>query len=71
MWWLQYGDEKAIVGYWYASICTYLADSASMIGWGGGVANTIINGQHTVTQMGSGYFPIEQFASFIRGMLSS
>ncbi|XP_071927514.1 protein neprosin-like [Coffea arabica] len=59
VWWLQYGND-GVIGYWPASLFTSLADSASLIQWGGGVVNTAQGGQHTTTQMGSGHFSEEQ-----------
>ncbi|CAN6994852.1 unnamed protein product [Brassica rapa subsp. trilocularis] len=58
-WWLQFG-EKYIMGYWPASLFSYLSESASMIEWGGEVVNSQSEaGQHTTTQMGSGRFAEE------------
>ncbi|XP_006293351.2 uncharacterized protein LOC17888703 [Capsella rubella] len=58
-WWLQFG-EKYIIGYWPASLFSYLSESASMIEWGGEVVNSQSEeGQHTTTQMGSGRFAEE------------
>ncbi|KFK37235.1 hypothetical protein AALP_AA4G231500 [Arabis alpina] len=58
-WWLQFG-EKYIIGYWPASLFSYLSESASMIEWGGEVVNSQSEeGQHTTTQMGSGRFAQE------------
>eukprot|EP00249_Psilotum_nudum_P000679 c12771_g1_i1 orf=597-1862(+) len=59
-WWMQFGD-RYILGYWPASLFSYLAESASMVEWGGEVVNSEPNGQHTATQMGSGHFPVEGF----------
>ncbi|XP_043693322.1 uncharacterized protein LOC122643808 [Telopea speciosissima] len=56
-WWMQLNDS--VLGYWPSSLFSYLADSASMIEWGGEVTNTESFGQHTSTQMGSGHFPQE------------
>ncbi|GAB2278351.1 hypothetical protein Dimus_013034 [Dionaea muscipula] len=60
-WWLQFGNNN-VLGYWPAFLFSYLADSASMIEWGGEVVNSEPNGEHTSTQMGSGRFPDEGFA---------
>ncbi|KAL7204149.1 hypothetical protein ACSBR2_017253 [Camellia fascicularis] len=67
-WWLQFGNE--VVGYWLTSLFSYLADSASLIQWGGEVLNYASGGQHTTTQMGSGQFPEEGFgkASYIKNI---
>ncbi|KAI3983182.1 hypothetical protein MKX01_039673 [Papaver californicum] len=54
-WWLGIG-ENTLVGYWPAELFTHLADHATMVEWGGEVVNTRWNGEHTKTQMGSGYF---------------
>ncbi|KAL7204610.1 hypothetical protein ACSBR2_017648 [Camellia fascicularis] len=56
-WWLQFGNE--VVGYWPTFLFSYLADSASVIEWGGEVLNLESGGQHTTTQMGSGHFAEE------------
>ncbi|KAM0937590.1 putative neprosin [Dioscorea sansibarensis] len=60
-WWLQFG-EKYVLGYWPSFLFSYLADSASMIEWGGEVVNSEAGGQHTTTQMGSGQFPEDGFS---------
>ncbi|XP_028077754.1 uncharacterized protein LOC114279661 [Camellia sinensis] len=67
-WWLQFGNE--VVGYWPTSLFSYLADSASVIQWGGEVLNLKSGGHHTTTQMGSGHFPEEGFgkASYIKNI---
>ncbi|CAA6659097.1 unnamed protein product [Spirodela intermedia] len=57
-WWMQFGNDY-VLGYWPAFLFSYLADSASMIEWGGEVVNSEPDGQHTATQMGSGHFPEE------------
>ncbi|KAF5953342.1 hypothetical protein HYC85_006198 [Camellia sinensis] len=69
-WWMQFGNEY-VLGYWPAFLFSYLADSASMIEWGGEVVNSASDGQHTTTQMGSGHFPEEGFgkASYFRNIL--
>ncbi|XP_047065639.1 uncharacterized protein LOC124673642 [Lolium rigidum] len=59
-WWLQFGNDY-VLGYWPSFLFSYLADSASMIEWGGEVVNTEPDGSHTSTQMGSGHFPEEGF----------
>ncbi|KAJ4843545.1 hypothetical protein Tsubulata_007961 [Turnera subulata] len=59
-WWLQFGN-KYVLGYWPGFLFSYLADSATMIEWGGEVVNSESDGQHTTTQMGSGHFPEEGF----------
>ncbi|PWA57931.1 hypothetical protein CTI12_AA319790 [Artemisia annua] len=68
-WWMQFGSGK-VLGYWPASLFSYLTDSASMIQWGGEVVNSASDGQHTTTQMGSGHFPEEGFgkASYFRNV---
>ncbi|XP_078429954.1 protein neprosin-like [Wolffia australiana] len=60
-WWMQFGNDY-VLGYWPAFLFSYLADSASMVEWGGEVVNSEPDGQHTATQMGSGHFPDEGFA---------
>ncbi|XP_071904848.1 protein neprosin-like [Coffea arabica] len=59
VWWLQYGNDD-VIGYWPASLFKDLADSASLIEWGGEIINNAQGGQHTTTQMGSGHFAEEQ-----------
>ncbi|GJY26787.1 formate dehydrogenase subunit alpha like protein [Tanacetum coccineum] len=68
-WWMQFGRGN-VLGYWPASLFSYLTDSASMIQWGGEVVNSASDGQHTTTQMGSGHFPEEGFgkASYFRNV---
>ncbi|KAK3020158.1 hypothetical protein RJ639_003056 [Escallonia herrerae] len=68
-WWMQFGNGN-VLGYWPASLFSYLTDSASMIEWGGEVVNSEADGQHTTTQMGSGHFPDEGFgkASYFRNI---
>ncbi|KAJ1277113.1 hypothetical protein BS78_05G269500 [Paspalum vaginatum] len=64
-WWLLVGTY--FLGYWPSSIFTDLADSATIVKWGGEVA--VFTAQ-TTTQMGSGHFPIEGFgkASYIKNI---
>ncbi|KAJ9158667.1 hypothetical protein P3X46_024231 [Hevea brasiliensis] len=59
-WWIQFGNNY-VLGYWPASLFSYLADSATMIEWGGEIVNSEFDGQHSTTQMGSGHFPEEGF----------
>ncbi|PQM33088.1 uncharacterized protein Pyn_04693 [Prunus yedoensis var. nudiflora] len=68
-WWMQFGNDY-VLGYWPSFLFSYLADSASMIEWGGEVVNSEADGQHTSTQMGSGRFPEEGFgkASYFRNI---
>eukprot|EP00252_Welwitschia_mirabilis_P026682 TRINITY_DN882_c0_g1_i1.p1 TRINITY_DN882_c0_g1~~TRINITY_DN882_c0_g1_i1.p1 ORF type:complete len:310 (+),score=40.64 TRINITY_DN882_c0_g1_i1:313-1242(+) len=68
-WWMQFGNDY-VLGYWPAPLFSYLADSASMIEWGGEVVNSEPDGQHTSTQMGSGHFPDEGFgkSSYFRNI---
>ncbi|MED6200548.1 hypothetical protein PIB30_086224 [Stylosanthes scabra] len=68
-WWMQFGNNH-VLGYWPASLFSYLSDSASMIEWGGEVVNSESDGQHTSTQMGSGHFPDEGFgkASYFKNI---
>ncbi|XP_074351659.1 protein neprosin-like [Apium graveolens] len=61
-WWMKYGNDNEVVGYWPASLFTNLADGADMIQWGGQVVDIVSDGQHTTTQMGSGHFPAEGFS---------
>ncbi|KAF8403983.1 hypothetical protein HHK36_012093 [Tetracentron sinense] len=68
-WWMQFGNDH-VLGYWPSFLFSYLADSASMIEWGGEVVNSEPDGEHTSTQMGSGHFPEEGFgkASYFRNI---
>ncbi|KAJ6837608.1 uncharacterized protein M6B38_119755 [Iris pallida] len=68
-WWMQFGNGY-VLGYWPAFLFSYLADSASMIEWGGEVVNSWPGGEHTSTQMGSGRFPEEGFgkSSYFRNV---
>ncbi|XP_071716194.1 protein neprosin-like [Rutidosis leptorrhynchoides] len=68
-WWMQFGNGH-VLGYWPASLFSYLTDSATMIQWGGEVVNSASDGQHTTTQMGSGHFPEEGFgkSSYFRNV---
>lgn len=69
-WWMQFGNQGTVLGYWPSFLFSYLADSATMIEWGGEVVNSEPDGQHTSTQMGSGHFPEEGFgkASYFRNI---
>ncbi|KAE9459874.1 hypothetical protein C3L33_08222, partial [Rhododendron williamsianum] len=68
-WWMQFGNDY-VLGYWPGFLFSYLADSATMIEWGGEVVNSASDGQHTTTQMGSGHFPEEGFgkSSYFRNI---
>ncbi|GAB4860708.1 hypothetical protein Ancab_035871 [Ancistrocladus abbreviatus] len=71
-WWLYLWGTP--IGYWPPSIynggpLTYGADSLS---WGGEIVDTSGSGGfHTLTQMGSGHFPIEGYtrASYVRNIV--
>ncbi|RWW71292.1 hypothetical protein BHE74_00020966 [Ensete ventricosum] len=65
----QFGNDY-VLGYWPSFLFSYLADSASMIEWGGEVVNSEPDGEHTSTAMGSGHFPGEGFgkASYFRNI---
>ncbi|KAK1413376.1 hypothetical protein QVD17_35148 [Tagetes erecta] len=65
-WWMKV-DGK-VIGYWPATLFSYLRESASRLDWGGEVINLNTNGQHTTTQMGNGYFPQKglEKASYIK-----
>lgn len=60
-WWMQFGTKNEVIGYWPSFLFSNLADSATLIEWGGEVVNSQSDGQHTTTQMGSGHFPDEGF----------
>lgn len=68
-WWMQFGNDY-VMGYWPSFLFSYLAESASMIEWGGEVVNSKPDNQHTETQMGSGHFPEEGFgrSSYFRNI---
>ncbi|PKA49338.1 hypothetical protein AXF42_Ash014240 [Apostasia shenzhenica] len=68
-WWMQFGQDF-VLGYWPSFLFSYLADSASMVEWGGEVVNSQPDGEHTATGMGSGHFPEEGFskASYFRNI---
>ncbi|RRT82598.1 hypothetical protein BHE74_00017416 [Ensete ventricosum] len=68
-WWMQFGNDY-VLGYWPSFLFSYLADSASMVEWGGEVVNSEPDGEHTSTAMGSGHFPEEGFgrASYFRNI---
>jgi len=68
-WWLEFGDGQ-LVGYWPAFLFSHLADHATMVQWGGEIVNTMPEGMHTSTQMGSGHFAEEGFsrASYFRNI---
>ncbi|GFZ18256.1 carboxyl-terminal peptidase, putative [Actinidia rufa] len=68
-WWMQFSNGY-VLGYWPSFLFSYLADSASMIEWGGEIVNSEPDGQHTSTQMGSGRFPEEGFgkSSYFRNI---
>ncbi|CAI9102437.1 OLC1v1000710C1 [Oldenlandia corymbosa var. corymbosa] len=65
-WWLHFGGEP--VGYWPAVLFSDLNNGASMVAWGGEVANSESKESTTITQMGSGCFPDEGYsgASYFR-----
>ncbi|KAG6473166.1 uncharacterized protein LOC122027354 [Zingiber officinale] len=68
-WWMQLGND-CVLGYWPSFLFSYLAESASMIEWGGEVVNSEPDGEHTSTAMGSGHFPGEGFSksSYFRNL---
>ncbi|KAK6918255.1 Neprosin [Dillenia turbinata] len=59
-WWVTL--QGIDIGYYPAAIFTGLWESASLIQWGGEIDNVKVDGYHTITQMGSGHFPIEGYA---------
>ncbi|CAH8384110.1 unnamed protein product [Eruca vesicaria subsp. sativa] len=68
-WWMQFGDGY-VLGYWPSFLFSYLADSASIVEWGGEVVNMEEDGHHTTTEMESGQFPDAGFskASYFRNI---
>ncbi|GFP92458.1 hypothetical protein PHJA_001390000 [Phtheirospermum japonicum] len=65
----KFGNDY-VMGYWPSFLFSNLADSASMIQWGGEVVNSEPDGHHTSTQMGSGSFPEDGFgkSSYFRNI---
>ncbi|KAG6532012.1 hypothetical protein ZIOFF_005850 [Zingiber officinale] len=68
-WWMQFGRDY-VLGYWPSFLFSYLADSASMIQWGGEAVNSEPDGVHTSAEMGSGHFAEEGYskASYFRNI---
>ena len=69
-WWLQFGNLSPL-GYWPSSLFHDLSDSASLIEWGGQVANRQVGGgQYPSTMMGSGHVPEQGFgkASYFKNI---
>ncbi|XP_027192646.1 protein neprosin-like [Cicer arietinum] len=68
-WWLSYGSEN-LIGYWPSSLFRHLKDSATVVEFGGEIINSMSQGTHTSTQMGSGHFAQEGFrkAAYFRNM---
>ncbi|KAF8379158.1 hypothetical protein HHK36_028587 [Tetracentron sinense] len=64
-WWFVFTEENIHVGYWPKSIFTHLAKGASQVSWGG---RTSSRPEAPSAQMGSGYFPNDNFrhACFFR-----
>ncbi|KAM0020135.1 putative neprosin [Helianthus debilis subsp. tardiflorus] len=69
-WLMVLNDE--IIGYWPSELFSQLSgdQSASLIEWGGAVANSEAHGHHTTTQMGSGRLPNQGYknASYIKNI---
>ena len=51
-WWMQFGKDY-VLGYWPSFLFSYLADSASMIEWGGEVVNSQPDGVSLVGSLSS------------------
>lgn len=68
-WWMQFGKDN-VVGYWPGILFSNLHGGASLVEWGGEVANLESGGMHTTTQMGGGGFPGQGFAkaSYVRNI---
>lgn len=71
-WWMEFGD-KVLVGYWPAKLFTHLGNKATVVEWGGEVAQAItpsLPRRHTGTHMGSGRFAQDGFggASYFRNI---
>ncbi|XWS69048.1 hypothetical protein CRYUN_Cryun04dG0146300 [Craigia yunnanensis] len=68
-WWLEFGSG-ILVGYWPSFLFTHLRDHASMVQFGGEIVNSMPEGFHTSTEMGSGHFAGEGFgkASYFRNL---
>ncbi|MCO5599540.1 hypothetical protein L7F22_053646 [Adiantum nelumboides] len=71
-WWMEFGDS-ILVGYWPAKLFTHLQNKATVIEWGGEVAQAVspsLPRRHTRTRMGSGRFAQAGFghASYFRNV---
>ena len=68
---MEFGDN-ILVGYWPAKLFTHLGNKATIIEWGGEVAqaSTLLSKRHTGTHMGSGRFAEDGFghASYFRNV---
>lgn len=53
-WWLEH--DLGPLGYWPGALFKNMATSANLVQWGGQVWNSVPEGHHTTTQMGSGRF---------------
>ncbi|XP_002864153.2 uncharacterized protein LOC9300229 [Arabidopsis lyrata subsp. lyrata] len=71
-WWLSVGPNSGTVlipvGYWPREIFTCLTDHAESVQWGGEIIDKYVSGQHTTTQMGSGYLPSSAKAAYMRDL---
>ncbi|KAJ3679998.1 hypothetical protein LUZ60_016276 [Juncus effusus] len=57
-WWLAFGKDKKIVGYWVKSIFNHMDNGARKISWGGAAEAPL---SELSPPMGSGHFPFEGF----------
>lgn len=71
-WWMEF-EDRVLVGYWPSRLFTHLQHKATVIEWGGEVAQAItpsLPRRHTTTHMGSGRFAQDGFshASYFRNV---
>lgn len=71
-WWMEF-EDRILVGYWPAKLFTHLQNKATVIEWGGEVAQAMGPSpprRHTSTHMGSGRFAQAGFshASYFRNV---
>uniref|UniRef100_A0A0E0K6A8 Neprosin PEP catalytic domain-containing protein n=1 Tax=Oryza punctata TaxID=4537 RepID=A0A0E0K6A8_ORYPU len=67
-WWLAYGSNNTLIGYWPSSQFSFIKDNGDFALWGGYVRGPTASSNRP--EMGSGHFPSEGFqkAAFIRNI---
>ncbi|CAM0885135.1 unnamed protein product [Alopecurus aequalis] len=67
-WWLAYGEDNTLIGYWPSSLFTHIKDKGDFSFWGGHVAGPIAS--ISSPQIGSGHFSSEGYgrAAFMRNI---